>query len=212
MHRNKQKAIAGFTLIELIVSMAINMIVIGAFYSVFAMQNKTVSVQQQIVDMQRNAKIAMETMIRDIRMAGYNPSKSNSGTGGIKPGITSVTYNSLSFAKDLNANGNTTANSSNPGENIAYELYNDNGISCLGRTSNGIRSRVAENIESLAFVNYDRDGNTLSMAAALENIRIIQVTIRAKAALPDHKYLDPAYGDHYRRHSLTFHVMPRNLE
>lgn len=209
--RKAKRTISGFTLVELIIAMAIGLIILGALYSVFTMQNRTLSIQEQMTEMQQNARIGMEIMLRDIRMAGYNPTKTTSWSSGTKPGLTSAAANSLSFVSDLNANDDTTATSANPEENIAYDRYDDGGISCLRRTVNGTGNPVVENIESLAFAYYDQDGNTLSIPPSLSEVRKIQVTITAKTALPDPSYLDPDHGDHYRRYILMFHVTPRNL-
>jgi type IV pilus assembly protein PilW len=211
MKIEKRKTTSGFTLIELIIAMSLGLIVLGSLYGVFTMQNRTASVQEQIADMQQNARAGLEILMKDIRMAGYNPSKKTLWTSGVAPAITAATANSLSIVADLNGNGNTTTNTSNLEETITYDLYNDNGVSCLGRTSNDARQPVVEYIESLAFVYYDRGGSTLSIPLVLSAVRKIEVTITARAALPDGRYVDPVYGDHYRRYTLTSQVTPRNL-
>jgi type IV pilus assembly protein PilW len=211
MQKEKRKTTSGFTLIELIIAMSLGLIVLGSLYGVFTMQNRTASVQEQIADMQQNARAGLEILMRDIRMAGYNPSKTIPWTSGTAPAITAATANSLSMVADLNGNGNTATDASNLEETITYDLYHDNGVSCLGRTANGTRQPVVEHIESLAFVYYDRDGSALSIPPALSSVRKIQATITARSALPDERYVDPVYGDHYRRYTLTSQVTPRNL-
>jgi len=209
--RKDRRTISGFTLVELIITMAIGMIVLAALYSVFIMQNRTLSAEEQITAMQQNARIGMDIMLRDIRMAGYNPTKTASWVSGTKPGLINAAADSLNFVSDLNANADTTATGVNPEENVIYDRYDDGGISCLRRTVNGIGNSLVENIESLAFVYYDEAGNTLSIPPSLSDVRKIQVTITAKTALPDNTYVDPIIGDHYRRYSLTSQVTPRNL-
>ena len=201
----------GFTLVEIIIAMAVGMIVLATLYSLFSAQNQAFSVQEQIVEMQQNARSGMEIMLRDLRMAGYNPRKINPWISGTKPGLTGATSASVSYAADLNGNGDTTAASSNPAENIAYDMYSEGGVSYLARTANGVRIVVARNVESLALAYYDQAGNALSATPSLAAVRKIQVTLTTKTALPDPSYSDPAHGDHYRRYSLTFEVTPRNL-
>jgi len=60
----------GFTLIELLIAMALSGIVISAIYSLYISQNKSYAIQNQIVEMQQNARVAMNMMVREIRMAG----------------------------------------------------------------------------------------------------------------------------------------------
>ncbi|MGA2315530.1 MAG: prepilin-type N-terminal cleavage/methylation domain-containing protein [Thermodesulfobacteriota bacterium] len=61
----------GMTLIELLVAMVICAILIGAIYRVFISQQKIYAVQQNVVDMQQNARLAVIQMTREIRMAGF---------------------------------------------------------------------------------------------------------------------------------------------
>ena len=61
----------GVTLIELLIAMAISAILIVAIYRTFIGQQKTYTVQEQVVDMQQNARVAINRMMREIRMAGF---------------------------------------------------------------------------------------------------------------------------------------------
>jgi prepilin-type N-terminal cleavage/methylation domain-containing protein len=59
------------TLIELLVAMVISAILIGAVYRTFINQQNTYVVQEQVVDMQQNVRVAINRMMREIRMAGF---------------------------------------------------------------------------------------------------------------------------------------------
>ena len=61
----------GLTLIELLVAMAISGILIAALYRTFIGQHRTYTVQEEVVDMQQNARVAINRMMREIRMAGF---------------------------------------------------------------------------------------------------------------------------------------------
>jgi len=61
----------GLTLIELLVAMAISAILIAALYRTFMGQHKTYTVQEQVVDMRQNVRVAINRMMREIRMAGF---------------------------------------------------------------------------------------------------------------------------------------------
>jgi prepilin-type N-terminal cleavage/methylation domain-containing protein len=69
--RTTLKKQGGMTLIELLVAMVICAILIGATYRVFISQQKIFVVQQDVVDMQQNARLAIIQMTREIRMAGF---------------------------------------------------------------------------------------------------------------------------------------------
>lgn len=60
----------GFTLIEILVSLAILGIVLAGIYSVYRMQHKSYIVQEQVAEMQQNERIALQMITRDIRTAG----------------------------------------------------------------------------------------------------------------------------------------------
>jgi len=61
----------GFTLVELLIAMAIALIVITSISSAFIMQRKTYVVQEQIAEMTQNGRAAMDMLTSEIRMTGY---------------------------------------------------------------------------------------------------------------------------------------------
>jgi type IV pilus assembly protein PilW len=62
----------GITLIELLVALVICGLVIAGIYRVFVAQTKAYTVQDQVVEVQQGIRSAMEILLRDIRMAGYD--------------------------------------------------------------------------------------------------------------------------------------------
>lgn len=67
----------GFTLIEILVAMAVSSFVMAGIFSVYWAQSKSHRKQQQIVERQQNLRAVMFLMEKDIRMAGYDPTKSD---------------------------------------------------------------------------------------------------------------------------------------
>jgi prepilin-type N-terminal cleavage/methylation domain-containing protein len=61
----------GFTIVELMVALVLSFILVGAIYRTFTSQQKAYTVQDQIAEAQQNARMAMNILVRDIRMAGY---------------------------------------------------------------------------------------------------------------------------------------------
>ncbi len=61
----------GVTLIELLIALVMSSILIAALYRVFISQQKTYTVQEQVVDMQQNVRFAINRMMGEIRMAGF---------------------------------------------------------------------------------------------------------------------------------------------
>jgi len=176
----------GFTLIELLIAMLIGSVIMGAVMVSFQSQHNTYLAQDQVVEMQQNARVAMDMLVRDIRSAGFDPNN-------LDAGITVAGAQALTFTRedDLPANGLET---------ISYSLYdafefaappgNDGLLDDLAlqeTTAAGTtagRQVVAENISQLEFRYLDGSGN---VTATLGDIRSIQVSIMAEAAQPDTK-------------------------
>lgn len=64
---------AGFTLIELMIAMAIFSLVITGVIGAFWQQLRSHNTQQQVLAMQQNARAAMHYITTEMRMAGYDP-------------------------------------------------------------------------------------------------------------------------------------------
>lgn len=206
----------GFTLIELMIAMVVGLVLLAAVYSVFNLQNKELSKQEQIAVMQDNAKMAMEMMTREIMMAGYGATSSlprcvgtTTATNTPCVGITAANANTISFSADLDNSGSITSSGSN--ENITYDLYTSaaSGVQVLGRSSNGgTHQPVVENIypsgtePALAFTYLKADG---SSTTDLSLIRSIQIVITARTANVDQN------TGNYRYITLKSNVTPRNL-
>ena len=78
------KASRGVTLIELLIALVISSILTAGLYRMFVSQQTSYATQEQVVDMQQNVRVAINQMIREIRMAGF------SGKGDNAPGINDI--------------------------------------------------------------------------------------------------------------------------
>ena len=194
---------SGFTLVELLIAMTIGLIILAALSSTFLMQRKIYDVQEQIVEMVQTTRAAMDMMTMEIRMAGYDP------TGA---GFDGITYDDdqLEIKADMyqtNKTGDPDGDTDDSNENIIYTMDSDYPFE-IRRNTGGGRQPFAENIQSFTFNYLDSTG---SATATTADIRQITITITVRSAKPDSDYTDPAYGDHYRRYTLTSVITPRNL-
>lgn len=193
----------GFTLVEIMVAMAIASIVVGAMYSTYALQRRTHAVQQATSEMQQNVRAALVMLVGDLTMAGYDPT----GAGGFgfekvttfsgKNLTEAVTTSSttLAFTSDLDEdgtvdriaediNGDGYENISEI-EQIAYRLDPDPAENILQRYSSvsgsGEWQPVAENIEAISFNFLDEDGIAITPLSAtnVKNIRTVQIAVLA---------------------------------
>lgn len=190
-HKNKLKTNEGFTLVELLIAMAVGGIVMAAVMTSFLSQHNVYLAQDEVVEMQQNARVAMDMLVRDIQSAGYNP---NSLTGA---GITTALITAAGVAPTLTFTRDDGAGSL---ETIEYSLFdayatstppsNDGLIDDLARqvtTTSGTtagRQVIAENISQLEF-RYLKDDGTPTNDLAL--IRSIQASMLVQAAHPDTK-------------------------
>jgi len=63
----------GFTFIEMLISLSIFLLVLLGIYDLFDSSRAIYVSGQQKVDVQQNARVALDEMVRQIRMAGYFP-------------------------------------------------------------------------------------------------------------------------------------------
>ncbi|MBW6485054.1 MAG: prepilin-type N-terminal cleavage/methylation domain-containing protein [Syntrophobacterales bacterium] len=176
---------SGFTLIELIIAMAIGLLILSASYRVFEVQNKILKNQEQIVELQQNVRAAMEMVTREVRMAGYNPA--NVAFTGV-----AVSSSQLEIRADLDGNAGIAGQ-----EYITYAFDSTN--MRITRNIGASPQPFAENIEIFTYqALLDADGN----------VAALRITIRGRTALPDPSY--SANGG-YRTYELTSDVRLRNI-
>lgn len=159
----------GFTLVEVLIAMLMGGVVMAAVMSSFQIQHRTYLAQDQVVEMQQNARLAMDMLVRDIRTVGYNP---NNLTG---TGITSVitapgVASEITLVRD---NGFGTS------EAISYRLYSSGGEPTLGRQTIGTIQPAVARITQLEFFFLDANGDPTD---APNEVRAIQVSILAESA------------------------------
>jgi len=224
LRRNK-----GVTLTELLVALALTGIVAGAIYKIFISQSRDYTIQSEVAEMQQNLRAGVFMMEREIRMAGYDPTRAANTE------ILTAAPSNLEFTADLNGNGDTN----DPNEHMIYIHYDTNADGtndALGRddvNSGAGTQLLAENIDELNFVYLDGSRNALNDVTTsvapvdLPNIRSIQVTMVAKSGVIDPEYTDnntyqnqnpggieviyTAPGDNFRRRLLTTEIQCRNL-
>ena len=237
MMNHKNIAVGGFTLVELLIAMAVSGIVMAAVMTSFLSQHDSYLVQDNVVEMQQNIRVAMELFTSEIRMAGYNP------THDISVGIVTATGGRLGFTQDLNGDGDT--NDANEAITYGFADSNDattDGIADTGNapfgrntgTADGVGGSgfqpISENFQAVEFYYLMADGTrTLAPAAtALDDIRGIQISLLARAAQADSKFTNTTiytsasgahwggaggtpYNDQFRRRLLITTIQCRNL-
>ncbi len=191
----------GVTLTELLVALTVSLVTVGAVYGVHLMQVRQQIVQEDVLAMQQTSRAALDMMVREIRMAGYDPMGRNRDADPSNDfhGIT-CQPTELQIRADLNGNGAVTDSK----ESIVY-LYDDTTSTLRRKVGNGGRRSVAEHIESLRFSCLDVLGQP---TAHVSSIRAVEVQVMARAEHIDRHY---PKNDGYRMLTLRSRVAPRNL-
>jgi len=193
---------SGFTLIELMVSIAIGLVVLASVATTFTSQTRAYSAQEQINQMEQNLRGALDIMTREIKMAGYRPN------GGTVTGVVSYSSSSLTIQADIDGNGTLLASgtgSDTANEQIAY-VYDSVNKKITRQVGSGTAATLAENISAFTFTYYQSSGATLATSAS--NIRRIKIALTGITAKPD-----PGYSSNggYRTVDLSAIVTPINL-
>jgi type IV pilus assembly protein PilW len=204
----KQKE--GVTLIELLVALAIFGIVIGAIYRLFIVQTKAYTVQDQAVEVQQNVRSAMEILLRDLRMTGYDDD-SPASTVTIPTPISAFTDSSITVNYEYYDSGAAQYQR----HTVAYSLGAGNLLRQRDRNPPGdsITEPLLENVDVLNFsygIDTNNDGVVDSWvnAAGVGGYKIIavQVTLTAR---PDQT--NPDVQKRVSPRTLISAVMLRNL-
>jgi type IV pilus assembly protein PilW len=195
--RPPRKSCHGFTLVEMMVSMGIGMVVMAAVATTFRSQTRVYNAQEQINEMEQNARGAIDVIGRELKMAGYRP------TG---MALTGVTYSAsqLQIQADVNGDGLLTPVASEPNEILIYVLDNTNKQITRKDGTNSAQV-LADNITQFVVDYLDSSGTSTTTTA---NIRQVRISITAQTAKPDPNY---TANSGYRTYTIAATVTPVNL-
>ena len=181
---------AGFTLIEVLLCIAILSIVFGTVYRSFANVNRSYTNENVKAGVQQKARIGIDLMARDIRLAGLDPL--GSAAAGFDPATTNTS--SIGFSADLNYDGEID----DPFEDMVYSF---NG-SALQQTSHLGTATLMDNVSALTFTYLDQEDNFLPMPVDTDQIRTVLISLTVRR---------PSGPDGQVSRTYTTRVRCRNL-
>jgi len=178
---------SGFTIIEVLIALSLFFLVLGGIFQLFGPSNVMHAASQRKVDIQQSGRVGMDTLVRQLRMAGYFPENFDANTGN---DIAAAQQNAIQFATDtalaihgasngcLDANADTVCDADQSPAQPRSMVY----LFCLSGTmllsKQGVvgaapsytcsvdsmdqREVVADNITGLTFTYYDGNNNLLA--------------------------------------------------
>lgn len=208
----------GFTLVELMIALAMSGILVAAVYAAYNVQQRSYYTQDQVVETQQNLRAAIELIASDIRMAKYDPD------GDANADIVTATPSRLQVQMDLNNDGDVV----DANEDVTFVINDDANSDGFSDSGSGNLTRngqaIAENINAIQFHYILNDGNNVSTptAAQRKDIASVQISVLARTEMQDAKYTNAevytpasgvawaAFNDHFRRRLLITTVNLRN--
>lgn len=206
----------GFTLVELLIGIALSSLILMGAVSVFTMTNQSYNVQDNVVEAQQFVRSSMEIMTHEIRMAGYLPPELEGGIGSDErlreATATAITFLSASPPRDMGSGTTEEVRYAFTGTTITRSSKQWN----IGTNSWDILSTaeiVSENISGFVFSYIFDDGTTGIPASATrrDDVRGVYVTIIGRSADIDPGYTNPDTGDSYHYRTLTTFIKMRNM-
>jgi type IV pilus assembly protein PilW len=192
----------GITLIELLVALVICAMAVAGIYKLFISQTKAYTVQDQVVEVQQTIRSAMEILLRDLRMTGFDDDKATQAITVPSPPVTPNIIGGSSIRLFYEYHDPNTNN------RFLYRVdyWRDAGTASLIREldrndgSPVERSTLLENVDALTFtygVDSNEDGfveNWVS-GASVGSLRVVavRVTLTARPAQvnPDLQMIAP---------------------
>jgi prepilin-type N-terminal cleavage/methylation domain-containing protein len=190
---------SGFTLVEIMVVIAILPIVITAIYGVFAAVNRSCTNNEVSAEVMQYMRTSIDFMEQDIRMAGLD--RFDSADAGIEP-FTNPENTYLRFTADRNMSG---AIEMADFEDITYEYdaANQRLRQCLyeGAAEEDCDT-LAENVTAFQFAYFDENDSLLAAPIDPSLVRTVQVTMTIE---------QPAGRAGTVSRTLTKRILCRNL-
>jgi len=204
---------AGFTLVELLIVLAIFGLVMGMIFSTLAESQNISAIAREEGEMNQNLQDVLSLMTGEMRYAGFPPASyydqsylqnPSSPQNLVAQGLVQASAGSLKFQADIN--GDKTVDYVHyyvSGSSPPYSLHRfAGGMNPDGSLPGGSAQKLSEQVETFQFRYCDRDGNE---TASLPNISTIEISITLRT-----KLVDPLTKI-FRTASESTRVHPENL-
>ena len=192
--RNQALRLAGFTLVEVLMSLAILSVLFGTIYRTFDTFNRSYANENVKAGVQQKSRIGIDLMARDVRLAGLDPL--GSAGAGFNP--TNTNTSSVQFTADLNYDGDLA----DPFEDMIYALNGNLLQQTTDLGSGPVTATLLDNVTALTFTYLDQADNLLPEPIAADQIRTVIISLTMQR---------PAGRDGTVSRTYTSRVRCRNL-
>jgi prepilin-type N-terminal cleavage/methylation domain-containing protein len=208
-----QSSLSGFTLVELLIVLAIFGLLMGMIFSSLAESQNASAIARDESEMNQNLQDVLSLMTTEIRAIGFPPASyyeqsylqdPGSPRNLVAQGLVEATSSVLKFQGDIN--GDKTVDYVHyylSGGAAPYSLHRFAGsIQPDGSLPGGSAQKLSEQIESLQFRYFDRSGNETPNLQEISTIEL-NVTMRTRNVDPQIKV--------YRTLNESTRIHPQNL-
>ena len=181
----------GYSLVELLVAMVVAMVLLGGLISVLFQSQVTQEAQQDLTDLRQQARVALNQIADELRMAGYD-------LGSAPERLDTAGASSLAFVADVD-DGNASppcdlADETAVGggaERVAYRILGTDLLRTVDCWDGGAWGNeytdqvVAQNVQTAQplFLYFDEDGNQLDPGGGTLNgtdrdrVHVVQINL-----------------------------------
>lgn len=224
MAHDRKQGKQGFSTIELMIGILMSTMVIYGVYGIVSSQNRAFGISGEIVEAQQNARALLDIMVREIRMAGYDPGRltrtADLTFGGEQtdPGFVTALADEIRLVQSL---GCTDCNEGGPGygpefvDNDMDDEFEDVTYQYLANRRQLRRNDVvlATDVDAFQFSYIFDDGEEgipgvqADETDDADDIRAVRITLTTRT---QHKHKG-VEGDGYHRRTLSTLTKIRNM-
>lgn len=162
---------AGFTLIEVLMSIAILSILFGTIYRTFDIFSRSYTKENVKAGVQQKTRIGVDLMARDIRLVGLDPL--GSANAGFNPDPAYTNPSSIQFTADLNYDGDLN----DAFEDIRYALNGNLLEQTCDLGTGPTTATLLDNVTGLTFTYLDDSDNPLAEPIPVDQIRTVLISL-----------------------------------
>ncbi len=209
----------GFSVVELLVALAISGVVAWAILSLQVNQSRIAATQAEVVAMQQGLRGSLALLSRELKKAGYDPNKT-AGAGIVTANGTFIYYTTNTDENNVLTGAEEHAAFCFGNNTLRFTQGNSNAV---GNHATHDHRDVMADLQAVEFRYRLANGNWTLTPATPADIRVVQITLlaRTRNADPNFRnatvYTSPSgvnwgpFNDGFRRQMLTTTVMLWNM-